>query len=37
MDQNILGNKGFYRMDYQVAAKPVRPEVGFTGLTLALD
>lgn len=37
MDQNILGNKGFYRMDFQVAAKPVRPEVGFTGITLALD
>lgn len=37
MDQNILGNKGFYRMDFQVAAKPVRPEVGFTGVTLALD
>lgn len=37
MNENILGNKGFYRLDMQVAAKPVRPEVGFTGLTLALD
>lgn len=37
MDENILGNKGFYRLDMQVAAKPVRPEVGFTGITLALD
>lgn len=34
---NPLGNKGYYRLDFQVAAKPVRPDVGFTIITEALD
>lgn len=37
MDENILGNLGFYIMNIAMAAKPVRPEVGITGITLALD
>ncbi len=34
---NDQGNKGYYRMDFQMAAKPVRPEIGYTILTLAVD
>lgn len=37
MCENILGNMGFYLMNLAMAAKPIRPEVGFTGLTLAKD
>ncbi len=36
-DENPLGNKGYYRMDVAAAARPVRPEVGIVGLTLARD
>lgn len=36
-DVNPLGTKGYYRCDVQVAARPVRPEVGFAILTLAVD
>jgi hypothetical protein len=36
-EKNILGNKGFYRMDLQMAARPIRPELGFAILTLAMD
>lgn len=36
-DKNPLGNKGYYRIDLQMAAKPVRPEIGFAILTLAVD
>ena len=35
--ENDLGNKGYYRADIQMAAKPVRPEIGVAGLTLAKD
>lgn len=31
---NDLGNKGYYRCDIQVAAKPIFPEFGFAILTL---
>lgn len=34
---NDQGNKGYYRMDVQAAAKPVRPELGYSILTLAKD
>lgn len=34
---NDQGNKGYYRMDFQMAAKPIRPELGYSILTLALD
>ena len=34
---NDQGNKGYYRMDFQMAAKPVRPEIGYAILTLAID
>lgn len=34
---NDQGNKGYYRLDLQVAAKPVRPQWGFAILTAALD
>lgn len=34
---NILGNKGFFRIDIQVGARPVRPELGYSILTLAKD
>lgn len=34
---NDQGNKGYYRMDMQMAAKPIRPELGYSILTLALD
>lgn len=37
MDVNILGNYGFYRIDIQQAAMPEFPELGFTGITLAVD
>jgi len=34
---NDLGNKGYYQMQFACAAKPVRPELGFSILTLAVD
>ncbi len=34
---NDQGNKGYYRMDLQMAAKSIFPEFGAVGLTLALD
>ncbi len=34
---NPQGNKGYLRMDIQAAARPVRPEIGYAGLTLAQD
>jgi hypothetical protein len=34
---NKLGNKGFFRIDMQMAAKPIRPELGVSLLTLAVD
>jgi hypothetical protein len=37
MCYNKLGNMGFYRMDIQVAAKPIFPDNGFSIVTLALD
>jgi hypothetical protein len=37
MDKNPLGNKGFYRIDFQMAAKPIYPELGYSILTLAKD
>lgn len=37
MGYNKQGNYGFYRMDIQQAAMPEFPELGFTGLTLAVD
>jgi hypothetical protein len=37
MDCNVLGNLGYYLMNLRMAAKPVRPEAGFAGLTLAKD
>jgi hypothetical protein len=37
MANNQLGNYGFYRVDIQQAAMPEYPELGFTGLTLAVD
>ncbi len=37
MCDNQLGNNGFYRMDIRVAAKPIFPDNGFTGITLAYD
>ncbi len=37
MCENVLGNMGFYKMLVAMAAKPVRPEIGVTGLTLARD
>jgi len=37
MGSNKLGNKGFFRIDMQMAAKPVRPEVGAVIITLAVD
>ncbi len=36
-DQNPLGNKGYYRADLQVAARPVRPEIGYAIMTKARD
>jgi len=37
MDKNQLGNYGFYRIDIQQGAMPEFPELGFAGLTLAVD
>lgn len=37
MGYNKQGNYGFYRLDIQQAAMPEFPELGFTGLTLAVD
>lgn len=37
MCENIEGTMGFYLMKLAMAAKPVRPEVGIVGLTLARD
>lgn len=37
MCENIRGNLGYFLFDLSMAAKPVRPEVGITGITLALD
>jgi hypothetical protein len=37
MGTNQLGNYGFYRIDIQQAAMPEFPELGFAGLTLAVD
>jgi hypothetical protein len=37
MCENIRGNLGYYLMDISMGAKPVRPEVGITGITLAVD
>ena len=37
MDKNKLGNKGLFRADIQVGFRPVRPEIGYVGLTLAVD
>ncbi len=37
MGSNVLGNKGFYRIDLAMAAKPVRPELGYAILCLAQD
>lgn len=34
---NDQGNLGYYRVDLQMAAKPVRPQWGFSILTAALD
>lgn len=34
---NDQGTKGYYRMDLQMAAKPIFPEFGYAGLTLAYD
>ncbi len=37
MGYNKQGNYGFYRIDIQQAAMPEFPELGFTGITLAVD
>ena len=37
MQYNQLGNMGFYRVDIQQAAMPEFPELGYAGLTLAVD
>jgi hypothetical protein len=37
MGDNKLGNKGIYRMDLQLAAKPVYPELGYSIITRAKD
>lgn len=37
MGYNKQGNYGFYRIDIQQAAQPLFPELGFTGITLAVD
>jgi hypothetical protein len=37
MSTNFLGNKGFYNINIQTAARPVRPEIGWAILTLARD
>lgn len=35
--ENKLGNIGYYLMQLAMAAKPVRPEVGITGITQVVD
>ena len=37
MSTNILGNYGLYRADIQQAAMPEFPELGFSGICLAID
>ncbi len=37
MGYNKQGNYGFYRIDIQQAAMPEFPELGYTGITLAVD
>jgi hypothetical protein len=37
MDKNPKGNKGYYRIDLQMAAKPWAPDLGCSILTLAKD
>ncbi len=37
MCDNIDGDKGFYRMKFSMAAKPVFPDLGVEIITLALD
>ena len=37
MGANKLGNKGLFRADIQVGFRPVRPDIAYTGITLALD
>jgi hypothetical protein len=37
MGDNKLGNKGLFRADIQVGFRPVRPDQGYTGITLAVD
>ena len=37
MTTNPLGNKGYFRADVQVAAKPIFPEYGWSGLALIDD
>ena len=37
MSNNYLGTKGFYNIQIQAAARPVRPEIGYAILTLAVD
>jgi hypothetical protein len=37
MSTNALGNFGFYRLDIQQAAMPEFPELGYAGITLAID
>lgn len=37
MGGNAYGDKGFFAMNIQVAAKPIYPQLGFAILTLALD
>lgn len=34
MSTNPLGNKGYFRADWQAAAKPIFPEYGWSGLAL---
>lgn len=37
MCENPEGNMGYFLMHIAMAAKPVRPEIGITGITLAVD
>jgi hypothetical protein len=37
MNVNKLGNYGFYHVDVQQAAMPEYPELGWAGITLAVD
>jgi hypothetical protein len=34
---NPDGTIGYYKMQIQAAAKPIRPEIGYAGLTLVKD